>query len=353
LNRLAIVIVLGSLFAPVSVASNAHAQVLTGLVFHDGTREPIYGAEIRVLTVDLEPVEVAESDRLGGFEVLLREPGTYFVSISAEGFIGRLSDEVEVGTATYELVLPLVPVDQVGGRAVAEAVSESDDPETAEIVGRVVEYESGEALEGVEVALSEWDRVVVSGAGGFFSMADVPQGLYEIRFSMLGFGEQTAALLVEAGKGYRVDAELSVEAIEIEGVTVTLEPQEYTGMLANAEFRMNHNQHLGGIFLTRSDFEVRGNPPLSEMLRGFSSVRLRKYYGGEYEVFFRRCANPLFFVDGVKISGRDELMPLDMLSGIEVEIVEIYRGPASLPPEFGGSDAQCGAVVVWTRRGGR
>ena len=29
--------------------------------------------------------------------------------------------------------------------------------------------------------------------------------------------------------------------------------------------------------------------------------------------------------------------------------VEVYKGPASLPAEFGGSDARCGAVVIWTK----
>jgi len=335
----------------------ARGQVLTGMIFDDGTLEPIPGAQIRVLTPDLTAVTTGESGPLGRFEISLAEPGRYLVSISAEGFVSRLSDEVEVGTASYELVLPMVPVEQIGERPRAETVTESEDPETADIVGRVEEHESGRALEGVEVTLSEVDRTAVSGSGGFFSLSGVPQGLYEIRFSSLGFTEQTAPLLVEAGKGYRVDATLSEEAIPIEGVTVTVEAPEYTEFLANAEFRMNHNQHLGGIFMTREDFEVRGNPPLSAMLRGIGGVKLRGS-AGEYAVELRpgqmrQCrGNPLLFIDGQQISGRKDPMPLDMLPGIAIEIVEIYKGPASLPPEFGGSDAQCGAVVVWTRRGG-
>jgi outer membrane cobalamin receptor len=35
----------------------------------------------------------------------------------------------------------------------------------------------------------------------------------------------------------------------------------------------------------------------------------------------------------------------------DIEAVEIYRG-ATVPGEFGGGDAACGALVVWTRRGG-
>ena len=34
---------------------------------------------------------------------------------------------------------------------------------------------------------------------------------------------------------------------------------------------------------------------------------------------------------------------------VEVAGVEVYQGPAQLPAEFAGSDARCGAVVVWTK----
>ena len=35
----------------------------------------------------------------------------------------------------------------------------------------------------------------------------------------------------------------------------------------------------------------------------------------------------------------------------EVEAIEAYDSPASMPAEFGGSRAGCGVIVIWTRRG--
>ena len=33
----------------------------------------------------------------------------------------------------------------------------------------------------------------------------------------------------------------------------------------------------------------------------------------------------------------------------EIAGIEVYRGAASLPAEFSGYDARCGAVVIWTK----
>ena len=37
---------------------------------------------------------------------------------------------------------------------------------------------------------------------------------------------------------------------------------------------------------------------------------------------------------------------------MDIEALEIYKGAGSVPGEFGGGDAACGAIIVWTRRGG-
>lgn len=35
-----------------------------------------------------------------------------------------------------------------------------------------------------------------------------------------------------------------------------------------------------------------------------------------------------------------------------VEGIEIYRGLSTVPAQFLNSDAKCGVVAIWTRRGG-
>ena len=48
-------------------------------------------------------------------------------------------------------------------------------------------------------------------------------------------------------------------------------------------------------------------------------------------------------VDGVGWGGWPNI-PWSQIAGVEV-----YKGPATLPAEFGGSGGRCGAVVIWTK----
>jgi hypothetical protein len=33
-----------------------------------------------------------------------------------------------------------------------------------------------------------------------------------------------------------------------------------------------------------------------------------------------------------------------------LEGIEVYAGPATTPPQFGGLGAACGTIILWTRR---
>jgi hypothetical protein len=59
---------------------------------------------------------------------------------------------------------------------------------------------------------------------------------------------------------------------------------------------------------------------------------------------------PAFFVDGVRLvptDGVPQLWP----AVDEIEAIEGYKSLSTLPPEFAGVDTNCGAILVWTRRG--
>ncbi|HSM07312.1 MAG TPA: TonB-dependent receptor plug domain-containing protein, partial [Longimicrobiales bacterium] len=142
-----------------------------------------------------------------------------------------------------------------------------------------------------------------------------------------------------------------------------------------------------GDFLVRRDLEHRGGT-LASALQGRLGVRVltggnrpgERYIvlrqsrditsvpasrqngetldAGPAELIQEYCF-PSVWVDGRRFStprsggvGHDPVDFSQFLT-LDIEAVEVYRGAASVPGEFGGGDAACGAVVIWTHRGGR
>jgi hypothetical protein len=93
------------------------------------------------------------------------------------------------------------------------------------------------------------------------------------------------------------------------------------------------------------------NPNLpSDMLRNIPRVEVTPYRFGTPEVYIGTGAaacKPPFYLDGVLTRN----MEIDELDVSEIEDIEIYRGPAEVPPQFKENN-RCGALLVWTREGG-
>ena len=74
----------------------------------------------------------------------------------------------------------------------------------------------------------------------------------------------------------------------------------------------------------------------------------------DFDIRFRNCEQqPVLYIDGVQVNQPEDgepLRELKLIPAMDIEAVEVYRGAASVPPEFSGPDAMCGALVVWTRR---
>lgn len=42
---------------------------------------------------------------------------------------------------------------------------------------------------------------------------------------------------------------------------------------------------------------------------------------------------------------------VNLIHPSEVKAVEIYRGPSEIPGQYLDSNARCGIILIWTRRG--
>jgi hypothetical protein len=105
-----------------------------------------------------------------------------------------------------------------------------------------------------------------------------------------------------------------------------------------------------GYFLTRDEIEKRDAHEFADLARMAPSVSVGTRNGRHVIRFNRggvRDCPPQYIVDGMRIENGspDEFTPQD------VEAIELYSGPATIPPQFAPrfNSYTCGAVVIWTR----
>lgn len=165
----------------------------------------------------------------------------------------------------------------------------------------------------------------------------------------------------------RVDSVLlySPLSIPLDRAPVSLEDITITGArvarrLRNAGFYERQRAGLGH-FITEEDI-VRRQPrwptDLFRAIPGITvSVLSGKARGGTISVTraqqgsFRGPCPARILIDGVVVAGPsagrfylDEYLTAD-----EIAAIEVYRGPAETPAAFGGADAACGVILIWTK----
>lgn len=227
------------------------------------------------------------------------------------------------------------------------------------MVGRVTDGESGRPLQGVRVRIAEIRLEALTDQNGRFVLGEVPPGAHEVEFSNLGFAPRTDTLEVVAGLTTDARVVLAVDPVELEPMEVRVERRE-VGLEA-AGFYLRRAYASGGTFLDREAIEAQ-NPV--EMVDVFSRVpgaeaRLADPLDALSRSVILRGGRrdsppcyPAVYVDGMVVhrAGPAPAMLNQILSPDQVAGIEIYQGGASAPLEYGGTNASCGVLVIWTRK---
>jgi hypothetical protein len=267
-------------------------------------------------------------------------------------------------------------------------------PAEAQVLrGRLLDLDSEEPIEGGVVTLMD------STGARLRSSVTETDGRYELRAPGPG------TYLVEARRlGYRswVDGPVELLADEVwdsafhlQVIPITLDPLE---IVAEAALREAYLQRVGfyerqkvdyGHFITRAEIERRRPARMTDLLLGVPGARAAPSgdglnrasisFGGSLQQRGGPC-HPRVFVDGLVVirgdarphgldpqglaergseaAGRGvmtqrEIALDDVVMPEDVQAVEVYRRGSEVPVRFGGmsTETQCGAIVVWTRRG--
>lgn len=348
--------VLGSWVLLASMALPAVAQEVLGFTWDGTAGAPVSGATVVVR--DLAGQEVghpgAISDAAGRFSVSLEGISLPVVLVASKsGFTSSAPFFVEEasGAEPFETLLELQRLDPGGGVIrVREGVRGDDD--AAQVIGWVTDRDTGRPVTAAEVRVMGTSLAALSDVNGMFILNGLPPGETTLGITHISYAPEGSIFRASPGASYEIRVSMAAEAIALEGVEVQVRSQTWYRQMDGMRLRMQ--QGLRGDFLTRSDFDARGNPPVGEAIRGLAGVQVFQRGPFSFDVRFRLCEyQPVLFIDGVQVNQPELQQPLDelqLINGMDVEAVEVYRGAASVPPEFAGPDAMCGAIVVWTRR---
>ena len=237
----------------------------------------------------------------------------------------------------------------------------------ANLLGFVRDLETGQPVTGASVRLESMNTVRITNALGFFAFTDVPVGVHSLVVESLGHEERRIQVRLSEDKSYETQVLLSADPILLEGLTVRVIPRRTFNELRDLDIRLSRGF---GRFVLRKELEQRGGN-LITLIQGMPGVRVQGSGGtmANRTVILRRAAHitspsvgvvaiescyPAVFVDGRRFSRRASLgdQPTDLTEFLasDMDAVEVYSG-ASVPAAFGGGDAACGAILVWTRRG--
>ena len=233
-------------------------------------------------------------------------------------------------------VLALAVASAEGLHAQAAAVG-------ATVVGRVLDKASGLPIAGatIQAVGPRWTETTDdSGRATFRGLA---VGLQVIQVRALGFKSQLHNIMLDAGDPVEL-------VVEMEPVTLT--PVTINGIAIRVGTRFEEfdkrRARGRGHFFTREEIEKRHANSLTDLLQTVRGVKV-DCGATVCAVRMARSAQgcfPEYWIDGRLSNDFGPGMQLRALEGIE-----IYTGPSEMPAEFSGSNAACGAVVMWTKSG--
>jgi TonB-linked SusC/RagA family outer membrane protein len=231
-------------------------------------------------------------------------------------------------------ILPLVLVLFTAGRAPAQ---------TGRITGTVTN-EQGQPVASADVVVQDTRIGTLTDPDGRFVLTGVPVGTHPVVASLLGYGDATREVTVEADQAATVDFRLVVKAVQLGGIVAvgygTQEKRTVTGAVSTVKQAQiaeiptpNAVKAIQGR-IPGVDIVNAGNKPgddISIRIRGVRSITANN--------------DPLFVVDGVPVAGGiGDFNPEDIVS------IDVLKD-ASATAVYGSRGAN-GVVLITTKGGG-
>ena len=212
------------------------------------------------------------------------------------------------------------------------------------ITGRVVDSEMGTPLAGATVQIGKGGPIVKTDSSGYFVMQNVTPGDAAIEIKQIGYEPGVFDVRLSDSAVVRGVFPLDFNGFSLPPIVVEARAEALAPRYAEFE----HRRHLKmGAFLRWDELKQQGYTSVGDALRTVRGVRIRcdqqRFECLAYMSGTPQC-QPTWYIDGIEVHSFHENTPIRDVYGIE-----IYRGPGEIPAEFGGSNAACGVIAVWTK----
>ena len=230
---------------------------------------------------------------------------------------------------------------------------------TGTVSGTVVDAESGDPLEGVNVTIAAFNLVAESDAAGRFTIHDVPAGTHQLSVQLIGYTGEPRTITVTAGATLTVALSMDLSLLYMDELVVT----------GTAFKESPINQTYAVVAVGREEMAEQGSPQAVDFFKnlgashGVIGERSSWYNAGQAATLTESIANVNLrglgasrtlvlinsrrqtYVPARLIGGR--FVDVNVIPSIAIERVEVLKEGASA---IYGSDAVGGVANFLTRR---
>ena len=207
------------------------------------------------------------------------------------------------------------------------------------LLGRVYDALTDDPVATAAVSVVGRAATAESNRQGNFVLDEVPRGEQEIEIRRLGYATLRQPIAIRPGITTEVEVGLVPTPVEMEPLVAIAERS------LRLEIKGFYERRHWGELLGLGDFFDEDYLERWRPVGMYQFIRDHTFLGSGLMNRRSGCV-PTVYVDGMATDVADLN---SVVLPIEVGGVEVYRGPASLPGRFSGSDSRCGVVAIWIK----
>lgn len=221
------------------------------------------------------------------------------------------------------------------------------------ISGTVTDSETGEAVPGVNIFISELQRGAATDADGTYSISGVPAGTYTVRATFIGYDTFTGTIQV-GNQDLEFDivlesAVFGFDEVVVSGYAVTSK-RELTGSISSV--KASEIEAVSSFQSAESILQGRAAGVTISTTSGSPGAAFNVTIRGNGSI--NAASQPLYIVDGVQIaldnqSGITSTTPLNAINPSDIESIEVLKDAAAAA--IYGAQAAAGVVIITTKGG--